>query len=104
MDELSDGQTTTSRDELIEALLLCCKRTGETLLILDGLDECRDYESLIPKLHELSKLWSIRLLIFSRATVVSLRNRSLSSLHQAVDLLNSADIELYLQKIWKDWS
>ena len=97
MYNLSDGQATASRDELIEALLLCCKRTGRTFIILDGLDECRDYESLIPKLHELSAIRSVRLLIFSRPTVVSLRTRVLSSMHRAVNFLNAADIRLYLK-------
>lgn len=96
MYNLSDGQAIASRDELIEALLLCCKRIGRTFIILDGLDECRDYEFLIPKLHELSAIQSVRSLIFSRPTVVSLRKRVLSSMHQAVNFLNSADIKLYL--------
>ena len=98
MYNLSDGQAIASRDELIEALLLCCKRTGRTFIILDGLDECRDYASLIPKLHELSAIQSVRSLIFSRSTVVSLRKRILSSMNRAVNFLNSADIELYLRK------
>ena len=96
MYNLSDGQTTASRDELTEALLLCCKRTGRTFIILDELDECRGYASLILKLRELSAIRSVRSLIFSRPTVVSLRKRILSSMNQAVNLLNSADIELYL--------
>ena len=96
MYNLSDGQATASRDELIEALLLCCRRIGRTFMILDGLDECRDYESLISKLQELSAIRSVRSLIFSRPTVVSLRKRILSSMQRAVNLLNSADIELYL--------
>jgi hypothetical protein len=96
MTTLSDGQVIASSKELEDLLLLCCQRIGKAFLILDGLDECSDHESLIVRLLKISEISSLRLILFSRPTLGLLVENIAMDRRLSIERLNASDIRLFL--------
>lgn len=72
LNETSTGQLTATDTELLDVLRLCL--TSDTILVLDGIDECSDSESLVQSLIRLShSIPDIRQLLLSRINVPILK-------------------------------
>jgi hypothetical protein len=60
------GRSIASEDDLVELLLLSCRRFSSLAFILDGIDECRDFERIWPFLSTACKDNKIRCLFLGR--------------------------------------
>lgn len=95
--ENRSSQRRASTIELLELLRLCCSQLERVCLVLDGIDECSDSASLINNLRVLSSSCSIKLLFFSRVSVVSLTKRIKPASRLQLDRSTSdQDIHCYL--------
>ena len=69
MDMLSRGQPTATHKELFELLILCYKAIDQVEIVLDAIDECIDPDMLVQQLLELTRIGSVKLILFCRPTV-----------------------------------
>ncbi|KAL2831526.1 hypothetical protein BDW59DRAFT_157952 [Aspergillus cavernicola] len=67
-DAESCGQTTAS-DEVLAALSLILTTKPQVFLVLDGIDECPDYEHLLELLREICTISSTKVLLLGRPIV-----------------------------------
>jgi hypothetical protein len=65
MDE-SSGQLHASKKEMLDLVELCANAHTEFHLILDGIDECFETQTLVEKLLELTQVPQVRCLLFGR--------------------------------------
>lgn len=77
------GQLQASQSELVELLQLCCEELVPIYLILDGIDECSDYQALIRSIRTVLACPSIKVLLTSRPTVPGL-SRGIPAFQQAL--------------------
>lgn len=99
MNALFRGQRTATHTELFELLILCFRVIDRVEIVLDAVDECIDPDILVHQLLELTRISSVKLIIFSRPTV-SLLCKSVP--HQLRLSLRGEpavlDIRLYLRR------
>ena len=69
MNMLSRGQPTATHTELFELLILCYKAIDQVQIVLDAIDECIDPDILVQQLLELTRIGSVKLILFCRPTV-----------------------------------
>lgn len=99
MDKISHGQPTASSKELLELLKLCMSGVTALVVVLDGVDECSDSDTLTQGLMRLGFGRSHRLLLLSRLDVSSLLVTTPE--RQQIEMHNSsvsADIALFLSR------
>lgn len=77
MDEKCQGQLIATDTELLDILRLCL--TEDTIIVIDGIDECTDSETFVQSLVNLSHSTpNIRQLLLSRVNVSALKRAVLS--------------------------
>ena len=103
MNMLSRGQPTATHAELFELLILCYKAIDQVEIVLDAIDECIDPDILVQQLLELTRIGSIRLILFCRPTVSHLC-QSVPHQHRLSLRTECAvrDIGLYLSRKLED--
>ena len=69
MNMLSQRQPTATHAELFELLIPCYKAIDQVEVVLDATDECIDPDILVQQLHELTRIGSVKLVLFCRPTV-----------------------------------
>ncbi|KAI0556168.1 hypothetical protein F4679DRAFT_22557 [Xylaria curta] len=95
--EDSSGQSIASLKELLGLMRICSTFFGQLSLILDGIDEADEPDSVCSKLRDLVTTASIKLMCFSRGNVNCLQNWTPQSQIVSFDRLNTnSDIRLYL--------
>ena len=103
MNMLSRGQPTATHGELFELLILCFKAIDQVEIVLDAIDECIDPDVLVQQLLELTRIESVKLVLFCRPTVSQLCQ---SIPHQLRFSLRTEyavrDIGLYLSRKLED--
>jgi hypothetical protein len=90
------AQPTGTRTELFELIQLCAEIIGPHYIVLDGIDECSDKESLI---RDLSKLGSqSKLILFSRPNVKLLQEKTTQNQRIDIGRSNTNDIRMFLER------
>ena len=87
-----------SDDDLMELLLLSIRRFSSLALILDGIDECRDFERMWPFLSTACMGKRIRCLFLGRPLVTIPSEHAHLVLRQSLLGMNSQDIFNYLRQ------
>ena len=70
------GQPNASQKNLVGLLQLCGQELGPLYVVLDGIDECSDKETLLRTISRISTLSNVKLLLFSRPTVLGLLQKT----------------------------
>jgi hypothetical protein len=67
--ELRSGQTTATDTELLGLLQICTEGINDCFVILDGIDECSDHDTLIDSIYGIAKRSSVKAILFSRPNI-----------------------------------
>ncbi|KAI0187202.1 hypothetical protein EV127DRAFT_499283 [Xylaria flabelliformis] len=95
--EGSSGQPIACLKELLGLMRICSAFFGQLSLILDGIDESDEPDSVCSKLRDLVTTASIKLICFSRGNVNRLHNWTPQTQIVSFDrLVTNSDIRLYL--------
>jgi hypothetical protein len=92
------GRSIASDDDLMELLLLSIHRISSLALILDGIDECRDFERMWPFLSTACMDKRIRCLFLGRPLVTMPSEHARLVLRQSLLGMNEQDICDYLRQ------
>lgn len=98
MNETSSGQMIASEDEIFDLLRICMRCSDQCSIVLDGIDECRDSETLIHQLLRLKQESKVKLLLFSRPNVVPLSRAMPIEQQLLIGRRTSGDIKIYLMR------
>lgn len=92
------GQSTASQDDLAELLLLLTRRFCSLALILDGIDECHDFQKIWPFLSTACVDNRIRCLFLGRPLGSTPPEHSHLVIRQSLIGMNNQDIYDYLRQ------
>jgi hypothetical protein len=92
------GRSIASDDDLMELLLLSIRRFSSLALILDGIDECRDFERMWPFLSTACMDKRIRCLFLGRPLVTIPSEHAHLVVRQSLLGMNRQDICNYLRQ------
>ncbi|PSN59982.1 hypothetical protein BS50DRAFT_681838 [Corynespora cassiicola Philippines] len=91
----STGQGTGTRAELFELLRISLSATGPHFIVLDGIDECSDTNSLVWDLLKLGP--NSRVVLLSRPNVRILHDKVPYEQRVVIGKLNSNDIRIFIK-------
>ena len=94
------AQLTATKAELFELFQLCAKVVGPHFIVLDGIDECSESESLVRDLLKLG--CTSKMILLSRPNVRILQDKIRLEQRIAIGNSNSDDIRLFLQRTLED--
>ena len=93
-----DRQSLPSEDELTELLLLSIRRFSSLVFILDGVDECLDFERIWPFLSTACDDERVKCLVLGRPEVKIPANYTSLLVRQSLQGMNRQDIWNYLKE------
>ena len=95
---VSNAQSSSSKEELLELLKVILSRLRDVSVVIDGLDECEDPDKLLKSLREAAEGCDAKIIIFSRPNVHTLMKapglRTISMSRKSVE----PDLRLYLSR------
>lgn len=98
MNEISSGQASATREELLELLRILLVGPQDYYLFLDGVDECNDSDELVRDLIQIKETSKVRLLISSRPNVEILLREAASTSIVTMSGKTSNDISCYISR------
>lgn len=96
MTSMDDSEEVATVMDMEDLLLLLCQRIGKAVLVLDGLDECKDSELLIHMLQTITENSEVKIILFGCPTVELLAKNIGYQRRIAVSKHNGRDIKLFL--------
>lgn len=98
MDQESGGQLAASRNELLELIRVYLQTPGRSYIIMDGVDECEDNNTLVQDLLLMRFESEAKVLFFSRPNVAKLLYAVPEDYHLLMGKKTATDIQLYLKR------
>jgi hypothetical protein len=97
MSKATDGHEKATSLEVVDLLHICIRELESFYLIMDGIDECDDNQSLLRNLPLMAMHSNVKVLLLSRVNVASLNRLVPKSSQLAIDRsATSDDIRMYL--------